>query len=102
MDSLSGASVTPLSLLTNEETRETSCDPTRTVYERNTRLSVGKDGWNAMPSSPISPPEVTREVRLMNSVVVVGLATAKRLTMPLCWTTYQYALLFAGCSIATD
>ncbi len=31
----------------------------RIVYDKNTRESVGKLGWNAIPSNPISPPSVT-------------------------------------------
>src|ERR1044071_5699925 len=66
----------------------------------NTRESVGKSGWKAMPSRPSSPPEATRSV-MSRYVVLTGLDVSNCFTTPGCSSTNQRELSAGACSIKT-
>jgi hypothetical protein len=54
-----------------------------------------------MPSRPSSPPERTREVISTNVLELAGFAPLNSFTAPPCSTTYQRALSFGACNIAS-
>src|SRR5262245_10846597 len=83
----------------NDEMRVSPC--VDSVYDRNTRRSVGKFGWKAMPSNPCSPPDTRRpEMFTTSDATGVPLVLNFR-TTPFCWTMNQREPSPGACSITT-